>query len=253
MKSLCANFWDVLAKQFIVRNRFIFYLPHLVHKFAPWSILLIAIAIFNLASLRWRIGTAFREISPDTFWILCWSLGGLIMMSLIPSKRVDRIFPVIPPLCLLLAAQVSSVVGSLRRLDSPSRTAWRPYLATALVFAILFTGGHATWKVVTGYCDHRDALAIFGRNVPREAEARHWRHEAVSAKDEDLLLYLRKTYYIEPGRAIADWNGGNLDAIVASRERAPRLMPQLRGAIVSQLKSSDRKKEQGTGYILITP
>jgi hypothetical protein len=253
MKSLCANFWDVLAKQFIVRNRFIFYLPHLVHKFAPWSILLIAIAIFNLASLRWRIGTAFREISPDTFWILCWSLGGLIMMSLIPSKRVDRIFPVIPPLCLPLAAQVSSGVGSLRRLDAPSRTAWRPYLATALVFAILFTGGHATWKVVTGYCDHRDALAIFGRNVPREAEARHWRHEAVSAKDEDLLLYLRKTYYIEPGRAIADWNGGNLDAIVASRERAPRLMPQLRGAIVSQLKSSDRKKEQGTGYILITP
>src|SRR5205807_953749 len=45
-----------------------FYLPHLIHKFAPWSILLIAIAIFNLASRRWRIGTAFREISPDTFW-----------------------------------------------------------------------------------------------------------------------------------------------------------------------------------------
>jgi 4-amino-4-deoxy-L-arabinose transferase-like glycosyltransferase len=81
-----------------------FYLPHLLHKFAPWSILLIAIAIFDLASRRWRIGTAFREMSPDTFWLLCWSLGGLIVMSLIPSKRVDRIFPVIPPLCLLLAA-----------------------------------------------------------------------------------------------------------------------------------------------------
>ena len=85
-----------------------FYLPHLLHKFAPWSILLIAIAIFDLASRRWRIGTAFREMSPDTFWLLCWSLGGLIVMSLIPSKRVDRIFPVIPPLCLLLAAQVAS-------------------------------------------------------------------------------------------------------------------------------------------------
>jgi 4-amino-4-deoxy-L-arabinose transferase-like glycosyltransferase len=229
-----------------------FYLPHLVHKFAPWSILLIAIAIFDLASRRWRTGTAFREISPDTFWLLCWSLGGLIVMSLIPSKRVDRIFPVIPPLCLLLAAQVSSGVGSLRRPDGPNRTAWHPYLATALVFAIFFTGGYATWKVVTGYRDHRDALAIFGRDVRREAEARHWRYEAVSAKDEGLLLYLQKMHYIEPDRAVAEWNAGKLDALVASTEKATRLIPQLRGATVSQLKSSDRKKEQGIGYVLIT-
>ena len=229
-----------------------FYLPHLVHKFAPWSILLIAIAIFDLASRRWEIGAAFRKMSPGTFWLLCWSLVGLIVMSLIPSKRVDRIFPVIPPLCLLLAAQVSSGVGSLRRPEGASRIAWRPHLA-ALMFAIFFTGGYATWKVVTGYRDHRDALAIFGRNVRRQAEARHWRYEAVSAKDEGLLLYLRKTHYIEADRAIAEWNGGNLDALVASTEKAPRLMPQLRGATVSQLKSSDRKKEQGTGYILITP
>jgi hypothetical protein len=123
----------------------------------------------------------------------------------------------------------------------------------ALIVSLLFAGGYTTWKVVTGYRDHRDALAIFGRNVRREAEARHWRYEAVSAKDEGLLLYLRKTHYIEADRAIAEWNGGNLDALVASTEKAPRLMPQLRGATVSQLKSSDRKKEQGTGYILITP
>jgi 4-amino-4-deoxy-L-arabinose transferase-like glycosyltransferase len=249
-----------------------FYLPHLVHKFAPWSILLIAIAIFDLASRRWRIGTAFREISPDSFWLLCWSVGGFIVMSLIPSKRVDRIFPVIPPLCLLLATQIakhnSCSHGSMsRHLTSvDSDLADRRPVATengrlriyrwtmlALIFSLLFAGGYTTWKVVTGYRDHRDALAIFGRNVRREAEARHWRYEAVSAKDECLLLYLRKTHYIEADRAIAEWNGGNLDALVASTEKAPRLMPQLRGATVSQLKSSDRKKEQGTGYILITP
>jgi 4-amino-4-deoxy-L-arabinose transferase-like glycosyltransferase len=254
-------FDEVVMREFLGRfgeaihrpHPFYFYLPHLVHKFAPWSVLLIAIAIFDLASRRWRIGTGFRAISPSTFWLFCWSLGGLIVMSLIPSKRVDRIFPVIPPLCLLLAAQVSSGVGSLLRPDAPSRTAWRPYLATALAFAILFTGGYATWKVVTGYRDHRDALAIFGRDVRREAEARHWRYEAVSAKDEGLLLYLRKTHYIEPDRAIAEWNGGNLDALVVSTEKAPRLMSKLRGATVSQLKSSDRKKEQGTDYTLITP
>jgi 4-amino-4-deoxy-L-arabinose transferase-like glycosyltransferase len=255
-----------------------FYLPHLLHKFAPWSILLIAIALFDLASRRWKIGPAFREISSGTFWLLCWSLGGLIVMSLIPSKRVDRIFPVIPPLCLLLAALIGNrkrcshgglakAFGVMSRpLTSvdPDSTGPRPvatanaathlhrWIALVLILAIFFTGGYTAWKVVTGYRDHRDALAIFGNDVRREAEARHWRYEVVSAKDEGLLLYLQKTHYIEPDRAVAEWNAGNLDALVASIEKARSLMPQLREATVSQLKPSERKKEQGTGYVWIT-
>ena len=232
-----------------------FYLPHLLHKFAPWSILLIAIAIFDLASRRWKIGSAFREASPDIFWLLSWSLGGLIVMSLIPSKRVDRIFPVIPPLCLLLAAQLNGRHAALQSQCGPDRpdiAARRPYLIIALLLAFFFTGGYTTWKVVTGYRDHRDALAIFGRDVRREAEARQWRYEVVSAKDEGLLLYLQKTQYIEPDRAVTEWNAGNLDALVASTEKAPGLVPQLRAATVSQLKTSERKKELGPGYIVIT-
>lgn len=258
-----------------------FYLPHLLHKFAPWSLLLIAIVILDLASRRWRIGAAFRKMSPDTFWLLCWSLCGLIVMSLIPSKRVDRIFPVIPPLCLLLAAQVGRRVicshGSVSRastsVDSdltdhpPSpdyseagRLVARKNLATriyclaavALPVSILFTGGYVTWKVITGYRDHRDALAIFGRDVRREAETRRWRYEVVSARDEGLLLYLQKLHYIEPDRAVTEWNAGNLDALVASSEKARGLMPQLRGAILGQLRLSERPKEQGTSYVLIT-
>ena len=114
-----------------------FYLPHLLHKFAPWGILLIAIAIFGLASRRWRISAALREMRSGTFWLLCWSIGGLIVMSLIPSKRVDRIFPVIPPLCLLLASCLNARIGAPRRPDS---AAGRPYVwtAVALVFAIFF-------------------------------------------------------------------------------------------------------------------
>jgi hypothetical protein len=248
-----------------------FYLPHLLHKFAPWSILLIAIAIFDLASRRWRIGAAVRDMSPRTFWLLSWSLGGLIIMSLIPSKRVDRIFPVIPPLCLLLAAQIGSrgpcSHGSVSRVSTSvdsdltghrpvatdnCATHIYPWTAGALILAIFFTGGYTTWKVITSYRDHRDVLAIFGRDVRRETEARRWRYEVVSAKDEGLLLYLQKTHFIEPDRAVAEWTAGNLDALVASTEKAPGLMPQLRGATVSQLKSSERKKEQGTAYVFIT-
>jgi len=225
-----------------------FYLPHLLHKFAPWSALMIAVAILGLASRRWKIRAAFREMSAETFWLLCWTLGGLLVMSLIPSKRVDRIFPIIPPLCLLLAAQVNGRVGALRRPDAAAR---RPYLAIALTFAILLTGGYTISKVIAGYRDHRDALVVFGREVRREAEKHHWRYEVVSAKDEGLLLYLWETHFIKPDRAVIEWNRGNLDALVASTEKAPALLRDLNGAAHSQLKSDERKEEQGMGYILI--
>ena len=212
----------------------------------------------------------FREMSPETFWVLCWSIGGLIVMSLIPSKRVDRIFPVIPPLCLLLAAQIAPRNCSHGPADRFSRSIESdetPYMAVAtrtalarvyrwtslaLAFAILFTGGYTGWKVITGYRDHRDALAVFGRNIRHEAEAHHWHYEVVTAKDEGLLLYLQKTHFVKPADAITEWNTGNLDALVASKEKAAVLIRDLQGAALSQLQSNEREQhQQGRGYVLI--
>jgi hypothetical protein len=234
---------------------------------------MIAVAVLDLRSRPWKIRAAFREISPETFWLLCWSLGGLLAMSLIPSKRVDRIFPVLPPLCLLLAAQVAnsyascsdgSVSRSSRSLNV-DLTGHRPvatagertrsricfWSAVALLLSILVTGGYTISKVVSGYRNHRDALVVFGREVRYEAELRHWRYEAVAAKDEGLLLYLRKTHFIEPDRAVTEWNGGNFDALVATTEKAPALMRELHDAVLSQLKSNERNDERA-GYVLIT-
>jgi 4-amino-4-deoxy-L-arabinose transferase-like glycosyltransferase len=242
------GFYDeVVMREFVGRfgetihrpQPLLFYLPHLLHKFAPWSVLMIGIAVVSLRSRNWRLRSVFREMSPETFWLLCWSVGGLMVMSLIPSKRVDRIFPVIPPLCLLLAAQVA-----LARVYRWS--------AIALAFAIFFTGGYTGWKIITGYRDHRDALAVFGRNIRHEAEAHHWHYEVVSAKDEGLLLYLRKTDFVKPAHAITEWNTGNLDALVASKEKAAVLMRDLQGAALSQLQSNEREQnQQARGYVLI--
>jgi len=130
------GFYDeVVMREFVGRfgetihrpQPLLFYLPHLLQKFAPWSVLMIGITLFDVRSLSWRLRSVFREMSPETFWLLCWSIGGLIAMSLIPSKRVDRIFPVIPPLCLLLAAQINGRDAALRR---PVGAARRPYLVT---------------------------------------------------------------------------------------------------------------------------
>ena len=273
-----AGFFDqVVMREFVARfgetihrpQPLYFYLPHLLHKFAPWSVLMIGVAILNLASRRWQIRAAFREMSPETFWLLCWSLGGLIAMSLIPSKRVDRIFPILPPLCLLLAAQIarcnSCSHGSVSRHSNGDDFDWtghRPvaterkathvlrWSVIAVMVAIFFTGGYTLFKIVSGYRDYSDALVVFGKNVRHEAEARQWRYEVVSAKDEGLLLYLRKTHFIEPDRAIIEWNAGNLDALVASTEKAPALLGELRDAALSSLNSG--KKEQGRDYVLIT-
>jgi 4-amino-4-deoxy-L-arabinose transferase-like glycosyltransferase len=243
-----------------------FYLPHLLHKFAPWSVLMIAIALVDLRSRNWRFRPLFREMSPETFWLLCCCIGGLIAMSLIPSKRVDRIFPVIPPFCLLLAAQIAPRTSGSHGSVSPSSTDMESdgtshmpaatkdtlthmlrWSGVALLFAILFTGGYTGWKIVTGYRDHRDALAVFGRNVRREAESHHWRYEVVSARDEGLLLYLQKIRFIDPQVAVTEWNNGRLDAVVVSTEKATILMPKLEGALESELTES----EQGN-YVLIT-
>ena len=281
-------FHEVVMREFVGRfgetihrpQPLYFYLPHVLHKFAPWSVLIIGIALVDLHSRKWRLRSVIRDMSPDTFWLLCWSVGGLILMSLIPSKRVDRIFPIIPPLCLLLAAQIakrnacshgsasrfstsvdssltghppsegSGEGGSPVATESPTRI-YRS-AAAALVVSILFTGGYTISKVISGYRNHRDALALFGKKVRHEAETHRWRYEVVSARDEGLLLYLQRTHFIEPDHAVAEWNGGNLDALVASKEKASNLIPQLTGAALSQLKSNKIKKEQGTSYVLIT-
>ena len=228
-----------------------FYVPHLVHKFAPWSILLIAISIFDLVSRRWRITDAVRQMNPGMLWLLCWSIGGLILMSLIPSKRVDRIYPVIPPLCLLLAACLGSRAGAFGQPKSISARSFCHWIVVALVCALLFTGGYVTWKVISGNRDRRNALVVFGRETRREAEMRRWRYEVVSTKDEGILLYCRKTRYILPAQAVAEWNAGNLDALVVSNEKAAVIMPQLRAGTFYQLKSSEKMKGQSNGYVLI--
>jgi 4-amino-4-deoxy-L-arabinose transferase-like glycosyltransferase len=282
-------FDEVVMREFVARfgetihrpQPLYFYLPHVLHKFAPWSVLIIGIAVVDLHSRRWRLRLALREMSPEIFWLLCWSVGGLILMSLIPSKRVDRIFPIIPPLCLLLAAQIARLGtcshGSVSRFSTsvdssltghpPSQgcgevgtqvtrenkaTSVYRWATAALVLSVLFTGGYTISKVISGYRHHRDALALFGRKVRHEAETHRWRYEVVSAKDEGLLLYLQKTHFIGPNDAVAEWNRGNLDALIASTDKASGLMPQLAGAALSQLKSSERKKEQGNVYVLIT-
>jgi 4-amino-4-deoxy-L-arabinose transferase-like glycosyltransferase len=254
--ELVPQFYDqVVVREFLGRfgttmhhpKQLYFYLPHLLHKFAPWSVLIFVLAWLHLRAGQTKIRTAFNRISPEMLWLVCWSLGGLILMSLIPSKRVDRIFPVVPPLCLLLGAEIGKapVSGQLR----PWFYRWT---VAALFLSMLFTSCYTGGKIVSGYRDHRDALVRFGTAVRDAATQHHWRYEVVPVRDEGMLLYLQKLHFIQPDRAIAEWNRGAMDALVVPAEEAVMYLGRLRGATLSPLQSTEKKDERGKNYLLLT-
>jgi 4-amino-4-deoxy-L-arabinose transferase-like glycosyltransferase len=208
-----------------------FYLPHLLHRFAPWSLLLIA---FGFVAWRNKSGdaTESRPARSETFWLIAWSVGGLLVMSVVPSKRIDRIFPIVPPLCLLLAA----MVGRLRERDHLRAIVdWS--CATAIVLAALFTSGYTVQKIRTAQHEKRDAFAVFGREVVKQTTAHGWRYAVVGGEEEGMLLYVRRTEFAEPAEAAAAWNAGKLDALVLPDDEIAGLIAQLHGETTKRLAS----------------
>jgi len=245
---------------------FYFYLPHLLHRFAPWSLLLIGLAFVAMEgrasaspakpedsqalapplSRRARIGSTFRDMSPETFWLVAWSLGGLIVMSLVPSKRIDRIFPIVPPLCLLLAAIIAACREKERRRTIVDRVS-----AAAVILSVVFMTGYTARKVVLAGREQRHAFPMFGRAVMEEVAQHHWRYGVIGGEDEGMLLYVRKTEFLEPEQAIVLWNGGKLDALVAPDDELDELLPRLRGDPKTTLTSNPAGRYRKRYFLLV--
>ncbi|MEP6685493.1 MAG: hypothetical protein ABJB22_01840 [Verrucomicrobiota bacterium] len=224
-----------------------FYVVHLLHKFAPWSILLIALGVWKIRSERIGVPAWWRRASPEMMWLVCWSVGGLLVMSLIPSKRVDRIFPIVPPLALLVAALFSRCWSNPELRPRVAR-----WSAVSLICAMIFCGIYIAANVVFGYQNHRSALHDFGRAVREEAVTQHWQYEVIGGNDEGLLLYLRRPRFAELKDVIAKWNAGQLDAVVAPEEERPRLLRDLPGSIPSRLRSWEKESDRTPRYVLLT-
>ena len=174
-------------------------------------------------------------MSPETFWLVAWSLGGLLVMSIVPSKRIDRVFPIVPPLCLLLAAQVAEF-----RRSEKSKALTARCCTIAIIFACLFTTGYAAGKIVLGYRQHSDAFAAFGTAVREEAAAQGWNYEVVGGEDEGMALYLRRTPNSSSRRRRwLNGSGGKLDGLVVPDDELTGLLPRLPGAVPSRIGSSE--------------
>ncbi len=189
-----------VGEQAVHKNQPIyFYVTHLLRDFAPWSLLLLALPFIR------KVRCGFAD-DRAALWLICWSLGGLMFMSLVPSKRPDRIFPIVPPLCLLLVHFVRELqINGLR----VSRV-----VPISLALAVVCSGGYTLFNVVNAYRDRDGALAAFGARV-REYAAKNDLHYAIaSSKDEGMLLYLQQLEFLKLRHAASAWTSGKIDALV---------------------------------------
>jgi 4-amino-4-deoxy-L-arabinose transferase-like glycosyltransferase len=211
-----------------------FYFAQLLGRWMPWSALLLAV--------RFGAPGVWRRMleKPGTLWLICWAAGGLIFMSLVPSKRVDRIFPVIPPLCLILTAL-------LARVDSRWALRWRGW-ALAAGAAVAAIG--AVFSVTQAYQRQEGAYADFGASVRRatagqrvelvaieesrrDAKARRkpaaktdssedGDDETKTADNETMLLYLRRLEPFSQTDIVQRLSTGQVDALVMSEPTLER-------------------------------
>ena len=183
------------------RNPF-FYAGLIGLRWIPWSLLLVA-----FVSVK-RVRDAFRS-DRALLWLACWALGGLAVMSLVPSKRFDRILPVIPPLCLLLPAMARYLPNYQWRRQPVGRLA---ILSTFI--ALTISAGYATWHVTRGYRTQQHGLVKFGAMVRQETSGRGDRLLVVNGKDEGMLLYIRHPRFTSMNDALSLWRFRRADWMV---------------------------------------
>ncbi len=194
-----------------------FYFPHLFVRWAPWSLLLIGVRF--LAPRRWwRAATG----DPATLWLVCWAVGGLFLMSAVPSKRVDRIFPVLAPFSLLLTAVLARVHREQQSTDivvtndtAPTRVAF--WARATLVVALVTATATTVTSAVRENNLREGALAMFGAKTRRLVKKNNWRVAVVSNQpqyDEAMLVYLRQLRFLTTGEAITARDERLVDALV---------------------------------------
>jgi hypothetical protein len=174
----------------------------LLARTLPWSAILVG--FFWMKGVR----DAVKE-SPVLLWLVCWTAGGLLFMELVPSKRFDRILPVVPPMCLLLAA-------SARYL--PNFEVWKQPIGRLAILlpmtGALLAGGYAGWHVSQNFGNQSDALVKFGDQVKAEVLGQGDRLAVVNGKDEGMLMYTDSQRFTRVEDAMATWKTKRIKWVV---------------------------------------
>jgi 4-amino-4-deoxy-L-arabinose transferase-like glycosyltransferase len=189
----------------------------LIARTLPWTAILIG--IFAIKDVREAV-----KRSPVLLWLTCWTVGGLLFMELVPSKRFDRILPVVPPMCLLLAAAARYV---------PGFELWKQPLGRLAILlpmaGVLFAGGYAGYHVSQNYSNQADGLVRFGEQVRAEVLGQGDRLAVVNGKDEGMLMYTGALRFTRLDDALALWKTKRIQWMVIGEsnftEHRDRLRP----------------------------
>jgi hypothetical protein len=213
----CANNTDfykqVVEKEFLGRftvgenarhNNFVpgFYTFFILIRTVPWTLLLIG--AFATREVR-----AACKRDPVLLWLVCWTFGGLLFMECVPSKRFDRILPVLPPLCLLLAASVRYLPKFKLRTEPIGRIA-----ILAPLLAVPLAGGYVGWKIFKGFRDDARSLVAFGDRALVAIGDHRDRLAVVNGKDEGILMYLHAQHFTRLEDALTMWRFKHIDWLV---------------------------------------
>lgn len=209
-----------------------FYILNFLGKALPWSLLLPAAFFFR------PVRQAVRTDRP-LLWLLCWTVGGLLFMECVPSKRFDRIFPVLPPACLLLAAAARHVPTAQVRLVA----------AASAGLAVLLTGGYSGAKVARAFRDNARGLLLFGKDVRASLRDRPDRLAVMNGKDEAMLMYVDRLRFHSKDDARELWASGDIDCLLLSSSDLKSMRETLEPFEV--LVSVPRLLDKMNGYALI--
>jgi 4-amino-4-deoxy-L-arabinose transferase-like glycosyltransferase len=223
----CPGFYEtVVEKEFLGRfasgeksphstQHVLYYLPHFLHKAAPAT-------IFVLLMLFVRDVRRAIAREPGILWLVCWTLGGFVLMSLVPSKRVDRIYSLVPPLALLATTMVARL--PVAAWPAVRRDRW---IAVVTVISLLALGGYQIGEAVYLSVEKEDTLVHFGREVRELAEREGLRFEAVEAPHLGMVIYTRRDVFMQSKDFVRALETGELDAVVVDEETLKEWAPDL--------------------------
>lgn len=210
-----------------------YYTFHLLVRTLPWSLLIVA--VFVAKPVR-------RALSNDPLliWLACWSAGGLIFMELVPSKRFDRILPVLPPLALLLAR-------AARHLPETAVFGWprRRVVEGIAIVGMFGASGYTAAEIINAHRNHARVLVQFGEKVRSIVKNQRERLVITHVRDEGLLMYCGVRQYTERSKAIWLWENGRIDWMIVGKGDFEKLQGKIRNfEIVAETPTLPQKADE---------
>lgn len=160
----------------------------LLHRLFPWSIAMVLWVMLE------RQGRKRLVSDAGSRWLLVWIGVSLLLMSLVPNKRVDRIFPIVAPLALLAAHMLAAGTWERARRLDPRRV-----VSVLALIGFLAWGGYTAYWHWDGNNEEKNQelarreLCRAAVAVAREARLDLKILGPVSDLNQTLLTYLRCT------------------------------------------------------------